>query len=70
MKSFASALSAAAATFMLASCGASDTPPPAADRPVRTGTGNADLQGPTADDVIWQSTRQWHADRRHDRRRW
>jgi len=69
MKSILSAFFVAASVLMLAACGSPATPP-AGGRPVRTGSGNADLQGPTADDVIWQSTHQWHADRRHDRRRW
>jgi len=35
----------------------------------RSGSGNADLEGPSADDVIRRSTHQWHADRWHERRR-
>jgi len=68
MKAFITAVSAAVFSLLLAACVSSDRPPHDTGKPVRSSSGNADLEGTSADEVIWRSTRQWHADRWHDRR--
>jgi hypothetical protein len=50
---------------MLASC-AADSPRLNGDGRNRSGSGNADLRGPSADSVIDRATYQWHADRYYD----
>jgi len=62
------AISAAALSLLLVACASSTRPPHDTGKPLRSGSGNAELEGTTADEVIWRSTQQWHADRWHDRR--
>jgi len=57
---------AAAVVMLCASCAQTSGPPFATASSLRTGTGNAELQGPSADEVIRQSTHQWHSNRHYD----
>ncbi len=59
---------ASAVSLLLAACASTGRPPHGTGAPLRTGSGNAELEGTSADEVIWRSTQQWHADRWHDRR--
>jgi len=68
MKTPASVVSAAAISLLLAACTSSGRPPHNTGAPVRSSSGNAQLEGTSADEVIWRSTQQWHADRWHERR--
>ncbi|MFU8893492.1 MAG: hypothetical protein ACNA8L_07680 [Luteolibacter sp.] len=61
-------LSTALICLLIGACTSPGRPPHNTGAPLRSSSGNAELHGTSADEVIWRSTQQWHSDRWLERR--